>query len=333
MSDTASAEKDKSRRLGRSPAYPSFSVQKALEQIKALYEQEKEYAAPFASALKAWGYGAKSSGGRQTLATMKYYGLVDITGEGDARRIKVSEMALKILRDPREDDTEKRQMIHRVAMNPAAHKLLAEEYPTGLASDGTVQYFLMESGFNEQAARELLEEFKETASFISLYDPQKPLDKVAEKGDSEAADELPPAISVGDKVQVTVAGTDLYADGATVLGFSDDGTWVFIDKSDSAAKLEEVTLIEAAAPRVLAQERPQVPAHLLSSKGLDEKLREGWQEERLLDDKGGEIFLRYEGEVSAERYEFIRDYLDFKLSRLKSSLSKNGIASGDREAK
>src|SRR6476661_192373 len=134
MSDVA-ADIAKSRRLGRSPAYPSFSVQKALEQVKALYEQEKEYAAPFASALKAWGYGAKSSGGRQTLATMKYYGLIEITGEGDSRRIKVSDFAFKSLRDPREDDTEKRQSIRRVALTPAAHKLLLDEYPNGLASD------------------------------------------------------------------------------------------------------------------------------------------------------------------------------------------------------
>jgi hypothetical protein len=29
------------------------------------------------------------------------------------------------------------------------------------------------------------------------------------------------------------------------------------------------------------------------------------------------IFMRYKGEPSKERYEFIRDYLDFKLKRMK----------------
>jgi hypothetical protein len=32
---------------------------------------------------------------------------------------------------------------------------------------------------------------------------------------------------------------------------------------------------------------------------------------------GEEIFVRYKGEPSKERYEFIRDYLDFKLKRMK----------------
>jgi hypothetical protein len=45
--------------------------------------------------------------------------------------------------------------------------------------------------------------------------------------------------------------------------------------------------------------------------------RKGWKEERLLDDEGGEIFISYQGEPSVARYEFIRDYMDFKVSRAK----------------
>jgi hypothetical protein len=42
-----------------------------------------------------------------------------------------------------------------------------------------------------------------------------------------------------------------------------------------------------------------------------------WREERLLDEAGDEIFIKYKGAPSKERYEFIRDYLDFKVKRLK----------------
>ena len=45
--------------------------------------------------------------------------------------------------------------------------------------------------------------------------------------------------------------------------------------------------------------------------------QDDWREERLLDDGGEEIFLPYKGEPSKERYEFVRDYLDFKLKRMK----------------
>jgi hypothetical protein len=314
VTEATQFEKTSKRRVGRSPAYPYIPVQKALDQAKALHAQEGEYAAPLASAVAAWGYSPKSSGGRQTLATMKYYGLIDIAGEGDSRKIKISDIARRILLDHREDDTEKRQLIRRVALTPAAHQALYKEYPKALASPGSVEHFLIfDQGYNKDAAKELLEEFKQTAQFAGLYEPSAEVDKSDEKNDK--GDKQPPKLNVGDKVQINVAGVDMYADGATVLGFSDDGAWVFTDKSDSAAKIEEVTLIEAAAePPVV--ERPLVPAHLLKQQKQDE-MREGWQEERLLDDEGGEIFIRYEGEVSVERYEFIRDYLDFKLSRLK----------------
>jgi hypothetical protein len=42
-----------------------------------------------------------------------------------------------------------------------------------------------------------------------------------------------------------------------------------------------------------------------------------WREERLLDEAGEEIFVRYKGDPSKKRYEFIRDYLDFKVKRMK----------------
>lgn len=264
MSDMAEAQKEKARRLGRSPAYPTLPVQKALGQAKALYDQEKEYAAPLASALKAWGYSEKSSGGRQTLATMKYYGLVDIIGEGDGRRVKVSATALKILRDPREDETEKRALIRRVALAPAAHKLLFEEWRTGLASDGSALHFLMENGFNDKAARELLTEFKETASFAGLYDPQKSVDKPSAKADSEEAED-PPTIRVGDKVQWVVNGAEQFEGGANVEAIHAGGEWLWVSEElcKSGIPMGQVELIErgtgeanTAPPRPKTEAKP-----------------------------------------------------------------------------
>lgn len=262
MSDTPETEAAKARRLGRSPAYPSFSIAKGLDNAKALYAQEKEYAAPLGSALKAFGYSPKSSGGRQALATMKYYGLIEVNGEGDARRIKVSDAALKILRDPREDETEKRQLIREVAMAPAAHKMLHQEYPNGLASDGTVLYFLHGQGFNESAARELLAEFKETASFIRLYEPQKAVDKGSAKDDSgNAGDGLP--IAVGDVIQWVIDGVEQFAGGATVEVIHPSGSWLWVSEklTKSGIPMEQVELLERGkADPAAAPPRPGGPA-------------------------------------------------------------------------
>jgi len=191
---------------------------------------------------------------------MKYYALIEVQGEGDGRKIRVSDIAKRILLDEREDDSEKRALIREVALSPSAHRALFEEYGSGLASDGTVLHFLMfTKGYNREAARDLLEEFKQTASYVGLYQPQKEVDKPPLQ---EENDRVPPEVKVGDRVQVTVHGQDLYPDGATVLGFSDDGLWAFTDQSKGGVKLEEITVLEAAKPADM--ERPTIPASLLA---------------------------------------------------------------------
>jgi hypothetical protein len=267
MNDTANTQSSRRRQTGRSPAYPFISVKKALEQAKALYDQEGEYATHLSSAMHAWGYGEKSSGGRQTLATLKYYGLIDIDGEGDARKIKVSEIARRILLDERSDDTEKRQLIRRVALNPTAHKVIYEEYQNGLASDGSVEHFLVfEQDFKSTAAKELLAEFKETADYAGLYQPEKLVDKTNGGADNEEDDVEPPRVTIGDKIQCTVNGVDIFNPLATVLGISDDGLWVFTDQSDSGSPLKEVIVIEPANKTPSGSTPPPIPPHLAAAR-------------------------------------------------------------------
>src|SRR6185503_23765 len=136
-------QQSNTRREGRSPGYPYFPVQKALERAQQLYSQESTHWAPIGSATAAWNYSPKSSGGRQSVATMKYYGLIEVKGEGDSRQIRISDIAKRILLDEREDDTEKRALIREVALSPTAHKSLFQEYPISLPSDGTVLHFLV----------------------------------------------------------------------------------------------------------------------------------------------------------------------------------------------
>ena len=318
MENGTESEK-KRRQAGRSPAYPVMPVDKAIEQARALYKQERDILAPLPSALAAWGYGPKSSGGRQTLATLKYYGLIDVTGEGDDRRIKVSDTARRIILDEREDDTERRQLIRTVALLPSAHKLMFKDYGSSLPSDGTVQYDLIHKhGFNPEAAKELLTEFKETARFISLYEPQQNVDKSKPEKQGDDPAKTPPAIKIGDKVQVTVGGVDMFEEAATVLGFAEDGGWVYIDKSDAAAKLDELTLVEAAAGNPPAEERPRVPEHLLKPK--QETQPKGTRKAVFPLDEG-DVALTFPEGLSSDGLAELGAYLDIFL---KKEIKKTG---------
>lgn len=159
------------RRQGRSPAYPSVSLAMALEKARAQYDIEGKYPAPLPSAFKAWGYSPKSSGGRDVRASLRYFGLIVIEGDGDMAKARLTEDALRVLTDKREDQTEKNGIIRRLALNPTAHKKIWAKFPEGIKSVPTaVHYLQWEENYNESAASALIEEFKETAAFARLYE-------------------------------------------------------------------------------------------------------------------------------------------------------------------
>lgn len=218
MSDSAAktAPETKKPKQGRSPAYPAISLEKALGKAKDQYEKEGKYPAPMSSAFTAWGFGAKSSGGRDTRAALKYFGLATVEGDGETGKVKLTEDALRVILDEREDQTEKKTIIRRLALNPAIHKKLLEQYPDGIKSDATVEHFLVfEQGYNKSAAGEVVAEFKETAAFAELYKPATIADKEPEHEDDPldgAKDVKPPEggfrnppLPPGNKVQ-TMAG-------------------------------------------------------------------------------------------------------------------------------
>ena len=70
----------------------------------------------------------------------------------------------------------------------------------------------------------------------------------------------------------------------------------------------EITVIEQGGV-ASKRENPRLP--------LESAPSGDWREERLLDESGEEIFVRYKGEPSKGRYEFTRDYLDLKVKRMK----------------
>ncbi|HWM32279.1 MAG TPA: hypothetical protein VNO69_11355 [Methyloceanibacter sp.] len=305
MTETA-APKGKRPKQGRSPAYPGLPLSQAIAQAQALYDAEGKYAVPMPSAFTAWGYGAKSSGGRETRAALKYYGLAVIEGDGEKGKVKLTDDAFKVLLDQREDQSEKQALIRILALTPAIHKKLFQKFPDGIKSDATVEHYLtFEEGYNPAAAAELVAQFKATADYAGLFKPAN----VLVKDDIDQANNERP--EVGDLVNVEVGGALVFPAPKRVRAVDerDSTRWVFVEGEIAGIPMEQVQVIKKAGD---VGESPGNPPTM----PLDPPAP-GWREERLLDDAGQEIFIRYKGEASKERYEFIRDYLDFKLKRIK----------------
>jgi hypothetical protein len=232
---------------GRSPAYPGIALKVALEKAQALLDAEVKYAVPVPSAFKAWGFGHKSSGGRVVRAALRYYGLITNEGDGENGKIKLTDDALRVLLDKREDQSEKKAIIRRLATNPAIHKKIAEAFPDGIKSDATVEHFLMfeGGGYNKVAAAEIVAEFKDTAAYAGLYEPA--IIPVSGGGKlhliNPSAEE---EIGVGDLVQVEVNGALALEkpDRVRAIQEHDGRRWAFVESSTTGIPMEQVTLIE-----------------------------------------------------------------------------------------
>src|SRR6478672_3684481 len=97
------------RKKVRSPSFPFVGLREALDRARAFYEAEQRNSARIETAASHWGYSPKSSGGKQTIAALRSFGLLD----GDSL-VRLSGRALRILLDERLDergDSEERRRL------------------------------------------------------------------------------------------------------------------------------------------------------------------------------------------------------------------------------
>src|SRR4051812_16785066 len=101
---------------GRSASYPWIDLQAAVARLEQFWKVEKTYEVPVSSAFKHWGYGAKSSGARLTLAAMLNYGLLSDRGSNEQRMVKVTPLGIEIVMAP--DPQTKERAVKAAAMKP-----------------------------------------------------------------------------------------------------------------------------------------------------------------------------------------------------------------------
>ena len=153
----------------RSPNYPGIDLENALEKARIIREKEGKHYAPVEVVLRHWGYVPKSSGGLVALSALKKFGLIDEQGRGSSRQIKLSELALKVLLDDREDSVERMEAIKEAALGPVIHRKLWETYGGELPSHQNLFLRLRkDEGFTDNAAEDLIREFERTIEFAKL---------------------------------------------------------------------------------------------------------------------------------------------------------------------
>lgn len=150
----------------RSPNFPFISLEQALVRAAQFYGQEKRGSAPVAAVAAHWNYSPSSSGLLQTIAALKSYGLMEDDGSGETRKVRLTDLAFRILLDQRPDSVEREQFKRQAALRPNIAAEIKEKWPTGLPSGPTLSHFLvLERGFNQQTALRVSKILEENESF------------------------------------------------------------------------------------------------------------------------------------------------------------------------
>jgi hypothetical protein len=226
----------------RSPSFPFITLTKALERVRALYDAARRHEMRIADAAQAMGYGAKSSGTIQTLAALIAFGLVEDSGAGETRKFKVTDLAFKALEDQRPGA--RAAALAEAAVKPKMIAEYADTWKGGRPADGIcVSQLRIDGNFTEDGAKTFLRVYDDAMGYAKVDDSGKSSDTGDDFGTLLAPSNQ--GLAVGDWVRVESGGQIVF-DKTRVRAI--DGQWVFVEASQSGAKMTDVTLLEAASP-------------------------------------------------------------------------------------
>ena len=171
----------------RSPLYPFITLEKAVERAKTLYDVIKKGPSRAVTVVGAWNYGPKSSGGLQTIAALKQFGMLADQGVGEGRRLALTELGLRLALGS--EEAAHREAMQRAALNPTIHSELWSKWERELPGDAVIRdYLVFDRKFNPTGAKELIREYRDTLAFSGLIDCG--MDSFS--GEDKPGEEVPP---------------------------------------------------------------------------------------------------------------------------------------------
>ena len=150
--------------IQRSPGYPLFGIEEAVNRIKILWNKDGKTGAPKEVAIRHLGYSKLMSGPAfRTLSALKKFGLID---EKDDRVI-VSQKGKNIILYPENSDKHI-ESLREAALQPSIYKQLFDKYQDGLPSRETIKAELVNDGFNPRKVDGFLNDFYGTLEYAGL---------------------------------------------------------------------------------------------------------------------------------------------------------------------
>jgi len=120
--------------------FPFVNLEKALGRAKQLYDAAGDHEVLISDAFDTWGYSRKSSGGHQTVAALKMYGLVRDSGAKEQRKLALTDKGLQYFRDEREEVLER--LKRQFALRPKLIAVLWQKWGASPPADNIARSHL-----------------------------------------------------------------------------------------------------------------------------------------------------------------------------------------------
>jgi hypothetical protein len=262
--NTPESSEDLGINKSRGPAYPYLDLPRALERIDQMVSKglNAKHVVPPATVYGYWGMGAKSSASRQTMAALKYYGLLEYVGVGKDRRVRLTDSAMVLAHDKDKNSRRRIAALREAALSPEIFREIYTEQggPHLPTDESLVLELTLDRGFDKESAEKAVKHFKSTIEIAGLdqIEESSPFENVEETklDDSTGIDHKFGGAKVGDLVQWESQGLLQFPSARKVNQLSPDEQFVGVEGSDTWIPMSQILVTSKSILPIPPAHRP-----------------------------------------------------------------------------
>lgn len=145
----------------RSPNYPNFSLEEAIERVRKIHDQDQNYIIERETAVQHLGYSGLSGASLKTLGTIIQYGLLEKVETG---KVRVSELAIDIIH-PTSEASKNRALVE-AARSPSIFQEVSTQFPGKPPSETSMRAWLIRQEFSPKSFSPLYTAYIKTLDFL-----------------------------------------------------------------------------------------------------------------------------------------------------------------------
>lgn len=151
----------------RSPSYPYISMQKGVNYLSLFYQEHTNNFVPVDLAMKTMDLTPTSSTSNRIVSSMIDYGIIEDEGVKDQKRIRVTPLGMRLLKETRDDLI--RNYRRQATLNEGMMKTAFEEWKNQLPSNVTMKSVLeLDWDFTERAALRFIKVIRDNYQYAKL---------------------------------------------------------------------------------------------------------------------------------------------------------------------